>query len=110
MRSPGDILVGSNLLVAHQRVAGAPGQPVSPEKDSPPHRSPYATRFATRRQRAATRKDGCATWDQTTYHLPWFSRKKENAVRMMSVAESADLHPIDVNASSSAVVVKAECR
>jgi hypothetical protein len=27
MGSPGDILVGSNLLVAHQQVAGALGQP-----------------------------------------------------------------------------------
>jgi hypothetical protein len=41
------------------------------------------------------------------YYPPWFSRKRENTVRMMSVAESTDLHPVDVNVPSSAVVVKA---
>jgi hypothetical protein len=67
MRSPGDALVGFKLSAARQWMGlRLPASPVSPEKDPPPHRTPRATKFVTRRQPMAIRKVGCAAWGQTT--------------------------------------------
>ena len=62
MRSPGDILVGFRLSVACQPVRlELLASPLLPEKDSPPHRAPRATGFATRGQPMTAGKVGYTT-------------------------------------------------
>jgi hypothetical protein len=79
-----------------------PASPVSPEKNPPPHRTPRATRFATRRQPMAIRKVGYTTWGQTTSD----SGSREKGRTQSGGCPSPNL-PIGIQLMSSLAVVVA---